>query len=688
MKRNIIISVLLFLGIVPFLKASETININSNWQFNKDNDNQTETVTLPHTWNALDGQDGGNNYYRGIGWYRKSMLIPAGYSGKTIYLKIGAANMQTKVYVNGTLIGSHIGGYAAFMFDVTKQLKFGKQNDFIIQVNNSDSIVSPPLSADFTFFGGITRNVELIVTNPVHFDINEQINNTFTTKVISVAQSGVLLKQHNVSEKSADLDIILKIKNTGSCSANIVTEITIKDALGRVVKTTTETVNLSGKTNLTIPFKTIKIDNPHLWDGLNDPYLYKVVASLKINGKIVDQSVQPLGLRYFSVDPDKGFFLNGKSYPLRGICLHEEKKNKGRAVSDADRKEALDILMETGCNFLRLAHYQHGDFTYNYLDSLGIICWTEIPAVNSVGDEKQNIAYRKNAVSQMYELMRQKYNHPGVIFWGLCNEIDQQAGMNPQVTVQLLNDVVKSEDTYRLSTLAAMYAEKPINWIPDVYSNNRYDGWYSKTIPHFGIAMDELHKKYPLVKIGVSEYGVGANIHQHEYPALKPAEGGQYHPEEYQNLFHEEYLRMINERPFIWESSVWAGFDFASDKRNEGSQPGINDKGLVTFDRSVKKDAFYWLKANWNKKEHFVYITGRRFINRTKPETTIKVYSNCPNVVINLNGIPYQATKLGDYIFLLENVSLMEGENTIETIGMDNGKVQTDKITINYNPSN
>ncbi len=688
MRRNIVVTALLLLGIVSFLKASEIININSNWQFNKDNDKQIETVTLPHTWNALDGQDGGNNYYRGIGWYKKSMQIPAEYSGKTVYLKIGAANMQTNVYVNGNAIGRHIGGYAAFAFDITKQLKYGKQNEFTIEVNNSDSIISPPLSADFTFFGGITRNVELIVANPVHFDIDEQINNSFTTKEISVAQSGIVLKQHNVSEKSADLDIIFKIKNSNPNKANVVSEITIKDAAGNTVKTSTETINLEGKANVSVPFKTIKIDNPHLWDGLNDPYLYKVVASLKIKGKVVDQSVQPLGFRYFSVDPDKGFILNGKSYPLRGICLHEEKKDKGRAVSDADRKEALDILRETGCNFLRLAHYQHGDFTYNYLDSLGIICWTEIPAVNSVSDEIKNVTFRKNAVSQMYELMRQQYNHPSVIFWGLCNEINYQPGMNPEATVKLMNDVVKSEDTYRLSTLAAMYAEKPNNWIPDVYANNRYDGWYYETIPHFGKAMDELHQKYPSAKIGVSEYGVGANIHQHEYPVVKPAEGGQYHPEEYQNLFHEEYLKMINDRPFIWGSSVWAGFDFASDRRNEGSQPGINDKGLVTFDRSVKKDAFYWLKANWNKNDHFVYITSRRFTNRTKAETAIKVYSNCSAVVINVNGTPYQATTADDHIFLLENITLKEGENIIEAIGMTDGKAKRDRVTINYMPEN
>jgi beta-galactosidase len=234
--------------------------------------------------------------------------------------------------------------------------------------------------------------------------------------------------------------------------------------------------------------------------------------------------------------------------------LHEEKKDKGRAISDADRKEALDLMLETGTNYLRLSHYQHGDFTYNYLDSLGVICWAEIPAINSVGaTSADNIVFRKNASSMMYELIRQQYNHPSIVFWGLCNEIDYKAGVSVNATVNQLNQLVKSEDTYRLTTLAAMYSERDANWIPDTYANNRYDGWYYNTIADFGTIMDALHAKYPTRKIGVSEYGVGANINQHEFPATKPNEGGQYHPEEYQNLFHEEYLKMINARPYFWE---------------------------------------------------------------------------------------------------------------------------------------
>lgn len=675
------------------LFANQSININANWRFQKTDvasasqttfdDSAWENVGLPHTWNALDGQDGGNNYFRGIGWYRKTLFISSEYNAKTLYLKIGAANTATSVYVNGSLVGTHTGGYAAFIFDITDFVNFGQQNTIAVQVNNSASIICPPLSADFTFYGGITRDVDLIIKEPVHINPNEYISNSLTVEGCWVAQPGVIIKQSNVTENTADLSIITKLRNTSNVQIQATTDIEIKEMSGVIVKTLSHAKNINAEDTSSMTITT-SINNPHLWDGLNDPYLYRVEVSLKVNGQEVDRSIQPLGLRYFHVDPDLGFFLNGKSYPLRGICLHEERKNKGRAVSDSDRKQALDLLLETGCNYLRLSHYQHGDFTYHYLDSMGIICWAEIPAVNSVGTNvEENKTYRKNAVSQMYELVRQQYNHPSIIFWGLTNEINYKAGINPVGTVSQLNQVVKSEDSYRLTTLAAMYSERETNWIPDVYANNRYDGWYYNSITDFGTTMDELHIKYPTRKIGVSEYGVGANINQHEYPVSKPNEGGQWHPEEYQNLFHEGYMKMINARPYLWGTSVWAGIDFASDGRNEGSQPGINDKGLITFDWSVKKDAFYWYKANWNNKDKFVYISGRRHTERPGTRIGVRIYSNCTSVTLKVNGTIISTKSVDDHLFVWDDVILKEGQNQIDAIGSYNGVDYTDQVVWN-----
>ncbi|MCL2649756.1 MAG: T9SS type A sorting domain-containing protein [Candidatus Azobacteroides sp.] len=694
--RKLFLFLFFLAGIVSFsVQAKEILNINESWKFIKSNpsgaeqtgfdDSSWTSVTLPYTWNALDGQDGGGDYYRGVGWYRRQIDIPAGYANKIVYLKIGASNITTTVYVNGTLCGVHNGGYAAFMYDISDKLNFGQTNTIAIKVDNSASIVCPPLSADFTFFGGITRNVELLVAEPVHINPNEYVqNSSFVPSGLYVASSGVKVKQSNVSATSADITIITELRNGSNLSANVAVEAAIKDMQGNTVKALSDAKMISGNasTESTLAYT---MSNPHLWDGLNDPYLYRVEVNVKVDGTLVDSSVQPLGLRFFSVDPNTGFSLNGKPYPLRGMCFHEDKKDKGHAVSDADRKEAIDMLAETGVNYFRIAHYQHGDFTYNYLDTLGIICWTEIPLVNSVGSTTQNETLKANAVSQMYELIHQQYNHPSVVFWGLSNEVNYQPGINPTPTIQLLNDLVKSEDTYRFTTLAAMYSEKENNWIPDVYANNRYDGWYYGNVADFGTTMDDLHARYPLAKIGVSEYGVGANINQHEnYPAVKPPEGGQYHPEEFQTLFHEQYLKMINARPYLWGTSLWAGFDFASDGRNEGSQPGVNDKGLITFDHSIKKDAFYWYKANWNQKDKFVYITSRRYSPRKKNPITIHIYSNCESVSINVNGTVYDAKTSTDHIFDWSNIVLQEGENKIEATGISGGIEYKDNVTWIY----
>ena len=689
--KKLILSLCLFAGVFAYLQAKEVINLNADWKFVRANppgaeqtvinESLWEAVSLPHSWNALDGQDGGGDYYRGIGWYRKQVNIPADYANKTIYLKIGAANIRTFVFVNGKLCGVHNGGYAAFMYDITGKLNFGQKNTIAIKVDNSNGIACPPLSADFTFFGGITRNVELLVANPVHINPNEFIkNDAFVPSGLNVASSGVQVKQANVSAKSADLTVVAKLRNAADKPANVTVEVAIKDMKGNIVKMLSDkkviSANQTAESAIAYTMK-----KPHLWDGLNDPYLYRVEINVKADGMLVDSSVQPLGIRFFSVDTNSGFYLNGKSYPLRGICFHEEQKNKGRAVSDADRKKDVDLLAETGANFFRLAHYQHGDFTYRYLDTLGIICWAEIPLVNTVGTNEQNAEMRANSVSQMYELIRQLYNNPSVIFWGLANEINYKPGIPPLPMIKLMNDLVKSEDTYRLTTFAAMYAEKETSFVSDVYGNNRYDGWYYGTIEQLGPTYDMLHAKYPNAKIGISEYGVGANIYQHEnHPAAKPAEGGHYHPEEYQNLFHEGFLKQINARPFIWGTSLWAGFDFASDIRDEGNQPGINDKGLITFDRSVKKDAFYWYKANWNKKDKFVYITSRRFTPRTEATVSVRIYSNCESVSIKVNGKVYAAQTSTDHIFNWENIPLKEGKNLIEATGISDGREYKDNI--------
>ena len=693
MKKSIFSTFLIveFLIFGISLSAKESTLINNDWKFIKKdtasaqlstfNDATWSVVMLPHTWNIADGQDGGSNYYRGIGWYRKHITIPSSYVGKVVYLRFGAVSTKATVYLNGGLLGTHLGGYGTFIFDITSKVLAGQENIIAVQADNSSGILCPPLSADFNHDGGITRNVEIITANPLHINPNEFISSKFTFNGGAwIAQPGIIIRQSNVSATSADLKISTKIRNANSTSQAATIEITVKDAAGQTVKTLTDTKTVAANDTLTSTVSTT-ISNPHLWDGLNDPYLYQVEVNLKANGVTVDSSVQPLGFRYFSIDANTGFYLNGKSYPLRGVSLHESKIDKGHAVSDADRKEAIDLLRETGLNYFRLSHYQHGDFTYNYLDSLGIICWTEIPNVNSVGTTTaDNITYTGNAVTNMYELLRQQYNHPCVITWGISNEIDYLSTISPVWTDSVLNQVVKTEDNYRPTTLAAMGSDKVVNMIPDTYSNNRYDGWYSSTISGFATAMDALHAKYPTKKIGVSEYGAGANPLQHEYPAAQPTTSGQWHPEEYQNLFHEQYLKAIINRPYFWSTSLWIGIDFAVDGRNEGLHPGLNDKGIINFDRTIKKDAFYWYKANWNQKEKFVYISSRRFSNRSSLKNPIKIYSNCDSVSLTVNGLKYRAIGSSDHIFLFDSIPMISGSNHILANGLKNNIIYRDSV--------
>ncbi len=671
--------------------AGDIVPVDGDWKFNRKNSaaaykpetdaSQWDDVTLPHTWNGIDGQDGGT-YYRGVGWYRKTIDIPADYAGKTVYLRVGAANISSTVYVNGKQVGTHNGGYASFMFDITDNITPGAENLIAIKVDNSSSLPYAPLSGDFTFFGGLTRTVSLLVCDPVHINPIRKVKNDFTSSsTYSVAYPGVIIRQSEVSETSANVSIETTLRNANDAETDVTVEAVIKDAEGKSVASQTATEHIAAADTASSQID-LTVTDPHLWNGTIDPYLYRVEVTLKVNGTVTDRQVQPLGLRYFSVDSKKGFFLNGKSYPLRGIAFHEDRENKGRAITDAERKEDIDMLLETGANYFRLTHYQHGDFTYNYLDSLGIVCWTEIPVVDRVGPSSTLAQFRRNATQQLYELISQQFNHPSVCFWGVGNEVTNNptSGENPTPVIEHLNNAVKAMDTSRLTTLAANY-ERAENLLPDVYSMNRYQGWYNGSSSDFAGSMDALNTNYPSNPVGVSEYGAGANTTQHEYPASKPTAGGHYHPEEYQNAFHEAYIKAINARPYLWSTSIWAGFDFASDSRNEGAQPGINDKGIITHDHKTKKDVFYLYKANWNKTTPFVYITSRRYTQRNSLQVPVKVYSNCDQVSLSVNGTSIGQLTSADHIFLWDNVAMNEGKNTIIVNAVQDGTTVADTVT-------
>lgn len=654
---------------------AQQIPINDHWKFTKNEINISSAsqeptwtkVELPHTWNGQDGQDGGDDYYRGVGWYMRDLRIEKNDIHQCLYLRFGAANYATEVFLNGVSVGTHFGGYTAFAFDITPYVRYGASNQLLVKVSNAAELPIPPLSADFTFFGGLIRGVELIKKDKVHITAEDY------------GSQAVYIRQDKVTDAEAALSFTAKVRNTEKKSQKATVSFLIKDCNGTVVdEQRQESVIPSGATvSVTQAFH---IDHPHLWNGKKDPYLYAAEVSVQVGTKRTDHCVLPLGIRYYSVDPDKGFFLNGQSYPLRGVSLHEERKEKGNAVSNAERKEDIDRIVDMGGNYIRLSHYQHGDFTYHYLDSLGIICWTETPVINQIKDTEE---FAVNCENGLRSLIRQLYNHPSVVVWGVSNEINYRKGPNPVPLIERLNQLVHQEDPTRLSTLAAMFSERPTNFITDVYSNNRYDGWYYNKVEEIGTFADKLHEKYPQRCIGFSEYGAGAHPYQHQEGKGTPDIDEHWHPEGFQTYFHEGYLKAIQQRPYLWSTSIWAAYDFASDSRNEGNQLGINDKGLITHDRQIKKDAYYFYKVNWNPTP-MVYICERRFMKRNQPETVIKLYSNCEKVALKLNGEDTLLEKGENNIYLSGEITLKPGKNVIEAIACQGDRQLTDRIIWYY----
>ena len=644
------------------------LDLNSTWKFNKSdvagaegitfNDSSWSAVNLPHTWNNSDGQDGGNNYYRGIGWYRKHYTVNSSYSGRKFFLQFDGANIVTDVYFNGNYLGQHKGGFAAFRFEVTQYVNIGADNVIAVKVNNAYNADVAPLSADFTFFGGLYRSVHLLVTDKL------------AVRTLDYASPGIYLKQTNVSSASADLQVTAKTFNSNTTSKNVTLNAVIVDAAGNAVKTLTSTQTVAANTAYDFVLSTT-LTSPHLWNGLSDPYLYRVYVEVKDGSIVTDLVDQPLGFRYYSVDPNNGFYLNGGYLDLHGVNRHQDRLGKGWAIGNAEHLEDFNLIKEMGCNAIRLAHYQHAQYFYDLCDTNGMVVWAEIPLVNSI---TESTAFYDNCKQQMTELIRQNYNHPAIFFWGIHNEVTLNSGPDPNTLLQQLADLVVAEDPTRLSTCASCAGNSDAsNWHTNVTDFNKYFGWYTGAYTDFGPWADGIHSSYPTKMVGVSEYGAGSSINFHSESPVK-----QDHTEEYQNLFHESHWLQMKTRKFLWSKFIWNMFDFAADARNEGDTPGRNDKGMVTYDRQTRKDSFYWYKANWTTSP-FVYITSRRFTNRTNGTTEVKIYSNCDSVELKVNGVSrgiINAT--GDKIFKWTGVALASGSNTIDAIGTKNSTQYTD----------
>ena len=610
----------------------EVLNFNADWDFFKGATDISATgecqrVSLPHTWNAKDGQDGGNDYFRGTCLYKKSFKLKQLPKAQKYYLEINGANSSADVYCNGKRLAHHDGGYSTWRVNITNHLR--DQNSLSILVDNSPNEEVYPQTADFTFYGGLYRDVNIIAVNNTHFDLEYYGGKGLqVTPIVNGKDATVNVKTFITNLENQDKISIVVLDADGKEVANHVCENT--------------EVN-------------VVIENVHLWNGTDDPYLYTIKAQIVRGEQIIDQVSSRFGCRTFKVDAENGFILNGREYSLRGVARHQDRLGIGNALLPEHHKQDMQLICEMGANTIRLAHYQHDQYFYDLCDEKGMVIWAEIPYIS-----RHMNGGNENTISQMKELIVQNYNHPSICVWGLSNEITMDGAKDPDMIKQhkVLNELCHEMDKTRLTTIACISMcgmDEEYVHIPDLVSYNHYFGWYGGDVKDNGVWFDNFHNKYPSTPIGCSEYGCEAlNWHN-----SNPQQGD--YSEEYQAYYHEELIKQFFSRKYMWATHVWNMFDFGADARAEGGENGQNHKGLITIDRKYKKDAFYAYKA-WLSKEPFVHICGKRYIDRVEGLTKITVYSNLPEVELFVNGVSVGVKSAPDHFFYFEVENIGESE--------------------------
>ncbi len=618
----------------------QIINLNRKWAFTKMADTVPETmptkwdfVNLPHSWNAIDGQDGDNDYYRGTSYYAKQLTKASLPEADQYYLEFQGANSSADVYVNGKCLAHHDGGYSTWRVNITEALDFN--NLVVVAVDNAPNDRVYPQMADFTFYGGLYRDVNIIAVSESHFDLDYYGGPGISVTPIMEGTTAKVGVEVYVTNKKEDQVLAYRIK----------------DAEGYVVgeMTSDDTAVI------------FDIQNAHLWHGRKDPYLYTAEVALVEGTDVIDAVFTRFGCRTFEIDPENGFILNGKEYPLRGVSRHQDRWGIGNALLPEHHDEDMDLICEMGATTIRLAHYQHDQYFYDLCDERGLVIWAEIPYIS-----KHMPAGLENTISQMKELVVQNYNHPSIVVWGLSNEIS--IGGSDEDLLEnhnILNDMCHEMDPTRLTTIACVSMtplEDPYIQIPDVVSYNHYFGWYGGDTAMNGPWFDKFHETFPNIPIGCSEYGCEAlNWHTSD-----PFQGD--YTEEYQAYYHEELIKQLFTRKYMWATHVWNMFDFGADARNEGGENGQNHKGLVTFDRKYKKDAFFAYKA-WLSDEPFVHVCGKRYVDRVEDTTKVTVYSNQPEVELFANGVSLgkQTSDVHFFYFDVPNA----GETVIKAVAGD-----------------
>ena len=657
--------------------SRKEITLKSGWTFMPGyakRKTDTRPVTLPHTWNASDADAGEKAYRRGEGSYERKLNIPNNYLGKRLFLKFEGVGQVAWLFVNDTYVGEHIGGYAGFSFEITDFVTPGQENSILVRVSNAYRIDALPLGGDFTKYGGIYRPVSLLVTEKV------------CITPLDYGSPGVYLTQKKVTAQQAEVDITSRLSNGTSSKARLKVVTQIRDKQNAIIASMEDLHTVPSGSTIAVD-QSVTIKNPHLWQGRKDPYLYQVEVSIYDNNRLLDNVIQPLGLRFFRVDPEKGFFLNGQYLDLYGVNRHQDKAGKGNALSHADHRQDMDLILEMGANMVRLSHYQQAEAIYDYADSTGLILWSEIPLVGIGGYRNRGYyevaALHASGRQQLLEMIRQNYNHPSVFFWGLFNELKDKKE-TPLNYLKSLQELAKKEDPTRLTTAATNLDRSDLNGVTDVIAWNKYFGWYGDEPSEMGRWADTMHKDFPDRCLGISEYGAGASIYHHEDTLVAPVPAGKWHPEGWQTYYHEENWRMLKDRLFLWSKLIWNMFDFSSATRDEGDHPGMNDKGLITFDRQTKKDAFYFYKANWNDAP-MLHLAEKRFVERTKKVTNIKAYGNVGEVQLYINGVFSGAKEPVMGIYLWENITFEAGESTVVIKTKKGDSVYMDQCVWHFN---
>ena len=684
-KRVLSLTLLLAcLGLMTMQAEGRKVeSFNSGWSFKKAPaekelainapkwDKGWSEVEIPHTWNAKDMQVQANSFYEGAAYYKKQYFFPAELKDKRVFLRFEGVGSCAEVFVNGMLATSHKGGYSAFACEISPLLKAGEENEIIVKADNKSRPDVIPVNHNlFGVYGGIYRPVWLVVTEPCNISVTD------------CASPGVYVTQKNVSKKQADVKVKVKLDNGTLQPVPVTLQNTIYDQEGKQVATHSQSFELSAQGEQAYE-SSFTIKKPTLWQGRENPYLYKVVSRLIKDGQVIDEMVQPLGLRKYEIVAGKGFYLNGEKYPMYGVTRHQDWWGLGSALKNENHDFDLATIMDVGATTVRFAHYQQSDYLYSRCDSLGLIIWAEIPFVNRVtGQEAENCR------NQLREMIRQSFNHPSIYVWGLHNEVYQPHQYTKELT-QSLHDLAKTEDPdrYTVSVNGYGHMEHPVNLVADIQGMNRYFGWYEKKIQDIKPWVENLEKEYPHQKLMLTEYGADANLnHQTEYLGDALNWTKEFYPETFATKTHEYQWSVIAAHPYIIASYLWNTFDFCAPMWVRGGVPARKMKGLVTFDRKIKKDSYFWYKANWSK-EPVLYLTQRRNWDREKKETSVTVYSNIGTPKVYLNGKELTGIREGytPVHYIIDNITLDMGKNIVKTVVVKDGKTYEDEIEWVYN---